>query len=321
MTEKSEADESSRTENTERTHTDREDSVPRREFTAALGAGVIAAVAGCVGGGDDSGDGPSDGTDGDDGSTEDGSDTAADGDDGESEESTTDGDDGSDDDSGDGDDGEDGESTTDGESDGSDDGNDGNDGDDGSDDSSSDDSSGDDSSDALGAEFMYEASFIVEGTVQSEEVGGELQFTSRHHDGNYHQTMEDVPGTGEMEIYLVDGTMYQVVGGQCFEGQQGGQAPDVDSDVNEDDEILNDLPPEPDRTDTIDGESMDVYEFEAGEANLQDPLTVYLSSETGYLRRIETGEFTFDYHSWGEVDPIEAPDMECQEIDSGGMDF
>jgi len=35
--------------------------------------------------------------------------------------------------------------------------------------------------------------------------------------------------------------------------------------------------------------------------------TVYVNAETGRLRRVD-----FDYHSWGAVNEIQPPEMDCQ---------
>jgi hypothetical protein len=67
----------------------------------------------------------------------------------------------------------------------------------------------------------------------------------------------------------------------------------------------------PDRTETIDGEKMYVYATGQGE--------VFISAQTGRPRRVVTPQGTLNYHSWGEVEPIQAPDMNCQEV-GGGYD-
>ena len=40
--------------------------------------------------------------------------------------------------------------------------------------------------------------------------------------------------------------------------------------------------------------------------------TVYVNAETGRLRRVDFNRGTIDYHSWGAVDEIQPPEMDCQ---------
>jgi hypothetical protein len=46
--------------------------------------------------------------------------------------------------------------------------------------------------------------------------------------------------------------------------------------------------------------------------------TYYVSAETGYPVRFESPDSDIRFHSYGDVDPVEAPDMDCQEIGEGG---
>jgi hypothetical protein len=43
-------------------------------------------------------------------------------------------------------------------------------------------------------------------------------------------------------------------------------------------------------------------------------VTIYISTQSGYIRRVETPQGTIEYHSWGEVGTIEAPDLDCQSM-------
>lgn len=45
--------------------------------------------------------------------------------------------------------------------------------------------------------------------------------------------------------------------------------------------------------------------------------TYYVDVETGYLRRVETGTAVVEYGSWGAVQPVTAPDRECQPREPG----
>lgn len=258
----------------------------RRQLVGALGAGAVAALAGCIGDDDDTDDDPGANGFGDD------DDDDVFGEDDESDDETFTDD--TDDDDGEADD---------------------------VDDDTMEEDDDDTESELAGTEFNFEPSFIVEGTAQPPELDDEIQMTSRHYHEDFHQTMDGVPGMGQMEMYVVDGTFYQVMGDDCFKGQQDTGTPDIDPDVDEDDDMLQNLPSEPDRTDEIDGEPMDVYEISEEDTPQQEGgMDVYISSVTGYLRRMDSEMFTMDYHSWGEVGPIEPPDMECQEM-GGGADY
>ena len=161
----------------------------------------------------------------------------------------------------------------------------------------------------LAESVQWENSFIAEFTGETQM--GEAMVTIRFNDGNIYQTIESEQGTAE--IYSVDNDIYIVQEGQCLVNP--GQAPT--SDVNPEDQrdVAEEYPDlTPAGRDTIDGEEMYVYEYN------QDgqTATMYVSVESNYPRRVETPESTVDYHSWGEVDPISPPEMDCQEIGGGG---
>ena len=165
---------------------------------------------------------------------------------------------------------------------------------------------------ALGENFTWESSFVAEMTVETPEMG-EASTTVRFNSGDFHQTVESNQGT--FDIYRVDGDLYMVQQGEtCIKNP--GQMPATESGVdpgNQDSVAENypDLTPE--GRETIDGEEMYVYEAQSD----GQTMTWYVSVESGYLRRVEFDQGTVDYHSWGEVGPIEKPDMECQEVGGG----
>lgn len=228
-------------------------------------------------------------------------------------------DDGSSDEDGMEDDSENGDdsATDDGSDSDSDDGSDG-DTDDGTDSSGEDDSDsntddGSDTSDedsgvpTLGESYQWADSFIAE--ISLEQTEAEVNSLIMYFNGgNFRQEIETTEGTFEM--YNVDGTLYQVQDGQCF-SIGGGQDPNMDTGVDpqSEDELVGDRPElSPTGTDTIDGEEVYVYEYEfEGES-----ATTYVSTETGYIRRVEFAEGTIDYRSWGDVDPIELPEA-CEQ--------
>ena len=288
MTEYSVTDEPQRTDQSTRTDDShgRSDvdsetrTMDRRAFVAAVGVGGIAAIAGCTGDDDDSDD-----------SGDPFADDADDADDGVF---------GGDDDSDDAPVG-------------------------GADDSA-DDEPGDTADDADdngegpglgGTDLQFSDSFIVEATVQ-DEMMGEIKMTMHQRGEDYYQKIEGVEGAGQMEMYRIDGDVYQVFDDQCFKDDMDAETPDLETDIESDDEFMNALDSGPTDTGTIDGEPVDIYEIDASEIPHQDEdMTVYVSSSTGYLRRIETESMVMDFHSWGDVSSISPPDMDCQEM--GGM--
>lgn len=116
-----------------------------------------------------------------------------------------------------------------------------------------------------------------------------------------------------VEMYTVDGTTYVIAQGECLSlDQLGGQIPDPETDewAGTDDrqadiENWSDLAPAGQTT--IDGESVWIYAVDAGERGTEYPVTYYLSTETGRLRRVEVQGVVVDYWDWGTVGPIDAP--------------
>lgn len=201
---------------------------------------------------------------------------------------------------------------------------------DGSSSSSGDGSSGDGSSDdgssssddgmgSASGEIDYEESFVMEFSNEESGMQGVSSITVRVNGQNSYMTFD---GPQEIEFYYVDGDSYTVMGGQCFQGQQSQvQSPDAVPEPGEDWNPTAGLATDPDGRETIDGEEMLVYSYSGeGEVYQGADVTAYVSAETEYLRRVEAESWAVDYHTWGEVEPIEAPDMECQDVSGGGGD-
>jgi hypothetical protein len=113
--------------------------------------------------------------------------------------------------------------------------------------------------------------------------------------------------------YVVDGDGYVVTADDCIE--YPGITAELQS-VAEIDDRASEAASDPELTvtgrTTIDGREMLVLEPASGApAENEQALTYYADEETRYLRRIETGTTTVDYHSWNEVEPIETPEMDC----------
>lgn len=207
----------------------------------------------------------------------------------------------------------------DGGTDGSDDGGDSNGGDGGNgggDDGG--DSNGDDGGNVggdaprVGDLIRWEDSFVAEISGGS-GMEGTAQ-TVRFSGSDVHYTANAEP---PIEVYKIDEETYVVTGERCLVGtDQAPPNPARDGAVFTDEESLTneqaDLTPA--GTGTIDGEEVYVYELPGG----PDPSAIHVSAERGYLRRAEFGEVTVDYHTWGDVGPIEPPDMNCQSVPGGG---
>ena len=170
----------------------------------------------------------------------------------------------------------------------------------------SNDENGGDAEPTLGMSYQWEDSFAAEIDVGT---GQASPFTIYFNGGNYRQVTETPQGT--VELYNVDDEIYQ-------DSQQGcvaispEQVPGTQTNFdpqNEEEVVGDQVDISPSGRETIDGEEMYTYEY-----TIQDTeATMYVSVETGYVRRVELPQGAIDYHSWGEVDPIEPPEG-CTQI-------
>ncbi len=156
----------------------------------------------------------------------------------------------------------------------------------------------------------YEESFAMTGTMTSD--GRTVDIEGRFDGESLYWRFEQ---DGQVfESYRVGGDQYMVTGGRCFRNPNQ----DVDPGAVDPETVPSEAGELPDVTPagrtTIDGETMLVYEFAADEAAAsgEGDVTYYVSAETGYIRRVEGAFGVLDYHSWGSVQPIEPPDMDCQ---------
>lgn len=145
------------------------------------------------------------------------------------------------------------------------------------------------------------------------EDGTEIAVSGRFQGADHHLEIDLADST--TETYVVDGDTYFVADGTCTRypgvasvpGDVGavGVVPEDPSDYPEltfrgsvtraGEEFLQLVLP----ADALEG--------------FEDPLTYYVDPTTYYLRRLETAAVAVDYHSWGEVDPIEPPAMDCSD--------
>lgn len=118
----------------------------------------------------------------------------------------------------------------------------------------------------------------------------------------------------QFEMYVIDGTSYLVEGGECFTFTEQDPDETIDPfDPDEAEEDLEDAVVTHVGPDTIDGDSVDVYEVTYPETGRQDETFYLLSS--GHLRRVVSGDSTTDFFDWGSVQSIEPPDMECMDFE------
>ena len=166
--------------------------------------------------------------------------------------------------------------------------------------------------------IAFADSYAYEGEFTDEQTGQEFRMEGRVAGGDSYMRMDGQDGL--MEIYAIEGETFFVEDEQqCFAmpgAEPAEEGPD-DVEVGTHEEEVGAHPElEAVGRDEIDGEEVYVFELTAEEATAHDDeVTYYVSVETGYLRRVEADDAVIDFHSWGEVDSIEPPEMECMEMD------
>jgi hypothetical protein len=124
---------------------------------------------------------------------------------------------------------------------------------------------------------------------------------------------------GPTEFYAVDDEQYIVMTNQdmCIKNPGQNMEPSEEGQVSpgEYDSTVEDYPDlTPTGTTTIDGVQVYIFELQPDMTGQSETVTYYVAVDSGNLRRVETPSAVVDFHSWGDVDPIEAPDMECQDF-------
>lgn len=155
--------------------------------------------------------------------------------------------------------------------------------------------------------YTFTDNYAVDIVSYEQDASGEARYDGDDYYGRWETD-------GEVyETYHVDGDDYVVFNDQCYvnPGEEIKPETGVDSDA-EGYGGMPDADIEPKGMETIDG--VQCYKFEVSGEDVQGVLTLYLSESTGYLRRVEGDWGRLDFHSWGDVDPIEPPDMDCQEM-------
>lgn len=159
--------------------------------------------------------------------------------------------------------------------------------------------------------LRFERSYGVEMAVRAAD-GPTTTTIGRFH-GRDHYLRHDRDGN-VIESALVDGDGY-VVDGECvthpdltdgIEGPRDGVAERRRDGVSDPELTVT-------GTTSIDDREAYVLALPAGsvEGHASD-LTYYVDAETRYLRRLETAATVVEYHSWGDVDPIDLAELGCE---------
>jgi hypothetical protein len=185
---------------------------------------------------------------------------------------------------------------------------------DGSDDEEDDDEANDGETSQFNEIVRFEEAYAFEAVHTDPDTGQELTTTGRvDRAGMYTRT--DTPDAGLIEVYTVDGETYFVEDEtECVLMPGGEQSPEMEEPDPSDE--YDDIEVDPER-DTIDGEEMYVFELSEEQTAIDVDETYYVSVDTGHIRRIEMDDGVIDFDSWGDVEPIEAPDMECTTMGDG----
>lgn len=175
---------------------------------------------------------------------------------------------------------------------------------------------------------LRDAFGITEQFAFDVEAKGEQQATAsgRFYQGDTYIQVDFEDGAAE--FYEIGDDQYMVSSsqGEEFCIQNPDRTPPDEGQVDPDD-YESDVSEYPDLTpvgrDTIDGEEVYVYELTPEETGGTDTITYYVSVDSGYLRRVESPEAVVNFHSWNDVEPVEAPDMECNDMSQmpGGSDI
>lgn len=163
----------------------------------------------------------------------------------------------------------------------------------------------------FGGVFSFVDNFAVDAEFTDPESGTSGTMTTRYNGENYYQRIALDGTTETFEIYAIEGDRYVVIDGQsCFRNPGASMTPDTG--VESDAETYGEQPDpdvRPTGTTQIDGKRMFVFEVSVEKGG--QAVRLYVSEETGYLRRVETEGITLDYYDWGAVDPITPPDLDC----------
>lgn len=151
------------------------------------------------------------------------------------------------------------------------------------------------------------------GLERTGEDGTEIAVSGLFHGADHHLQVD--LADGRTETYVVDGDSYFVADGTCT--RYPGVA-SVPGDAGAASDVAEDPSDYPELTfrGTVTRSGEEFHELVLPASALEgyeEALTYHVDASTYYLRRLETAAVTVDYHSWGEVDPIEPPAMDCSD--------
>ncbi|MEF8771381.1 hypothetical protein [Halodesulfurarchaeum sp.] len=162
--------------------------------------------------------------------------------------------------------------------------------------------------------YTFDSDYAVDVEYSDPDTGDSGTGSARYNGDNYYMRMEPDDSDDVYELYHIDGDDYWVLNEEmCYKNPSQELEPDSDVKSESDADAHGSKPDvnlEPDGTTELDGET--VYIFEVSGEDIEGVLTLYVSASTGYLRRAEGEWGQADFHSWGEVDPISEPSMDCQ---------
>jgi hypothetical protein len=135
----------------------------------------------------------------------------------------------------------------------------------------------------------------------STEDGNYVQ-VGRWHGEDHYASVDSIGGMDQSyEIYSVDGAVYTVIGGRCIDMD----SPQFQNPRNATQGDSSNLSKRPVGTDTIDGETVYVYEVQTDQPG--GPYTYYVDAKSGYTLRMEFSDTTIEYWDFGSVEPVESP--------------
>lgn len=169
---------------------------------------------------------------------------------------------------------------------------------------------GGDAARALGDAVSFPSSYALEVTTTTD--GQTMNMSGRFHEGDMY--LEFQQQGRAMDWYLVGAETYVVSNGNCITGMSEGVNEEQVSPAAQESAATNNPDLTPAGTDTIDGQEVLVYELSQTGMSSVDTITYYVLADSGYPRRMEAGPTTWDMHSWGEVDPVSKPDMDCRSM-------
>ena len=164
--------------------------------------------------------------------------------------------------------------------------------------------------------YAFESNYAVEVEYSDPESGESGKGSAKYYGDDYYMQVRPDESGDMFEVYHIENDDYYVINEDaCY--LNPGPAMEPDSDIKEESDAEGhgskpDADLEPKGTTEIDGET--VYIFEVTGEDVDGTLTLYVSASTGYLRRAEGEWGTADFYSWGEIDPISKPNMDCQEF-------